>query len=69
MPFNLHALDLNLLPVFEAVYAEGSLSRAAGRLAMTQPAVSHALARLRSAFRDELFVRHSRGMTDRKSVV
>lgn len=63
MPFNLRALDLNLLPVFEAVYEEGSLSRAAGRLAMTQPAVSHALARLRAAFRDELFVRHSRGMT------
>jgi DNA-binding transcriptional LysR family regulator len=63
MPFNLRALDLNLLPVFEAVYAEGSLSRAAGRLAMTQPAVSHALARLRATFRDELFVRHARGMT------
>lgn len=60
---NLRSVDLNLLPVFEAAYEEKSLSRAAGRLAMTQPAVSHALARLRVAFRDELFIRHSRGMT------
>lgn len=60
---NLRALDLNLLPVFEAAYEERSLSKAAVRLAMTQPAVSHALARLRAALRDELFVRHSRGVT------
>lgn len=61
--FNLRAIDLNLLPVFEAAYEERSLSKAADRLAMTQPAVSHALARLRTAFRDDLFIRHSRGMT------
>src|SRR5690242_936950 len=60
---NLRAIDLNLLPVFEATYEEGSLSKAATRLAMTQPAVSHALARLRSMLRDDLFVRHSRGVT------
>jgi LysR family transcriptional regulator, transcriptional activator for leuABCD operon len=60
---NLRAVDLNLLPIFEAAYEERSLSRAAVRLAMTQPAVSHALSRLRSTFRDDLFVRHSRGMT------
>src|SRR5262245_12296065 len=60
---NLRSVDLNLLPVFEAAYEEKSLSKAATRLAMTQPAVSHALARLRVAFRDELFVRHSRGVT------
>ena len=60
---NLRSIDLNLLPVFEAAYEERSLSKAALRLAMTQPAVSHALARLRSALRDELFVRHSRGVT------
>lgn len=59
---NLRAVDLNLLPVFEAAYEERSLSRAAVRLAMTQPAVSHALTRLRAAFRDPLFVRHSRGV-------
>ena len=50
---NLRTVDLNLLPVFEAAYEERSLSRAAVRLAMTQPAVSHALARLRSTFREE----------------
>ncbi len=60
--FNIRSVDLNLLPVFEVVYEEKSLSRAAGRLAMTQSAVSHAVARLRLVFRDELFVRHSRGV-------
>ena len=60
--FNLHGIDLNLLPVFEAAYEERSVSRAAARLAMTQSAVSHALPRLRSVFRDELFVRQSRGL-------
>ena len=59
---NLRGIDLNLLPVFEAVYDTRSLSRAAERLAMTQPAVSHAMNRLRSLFRDELFVRQSRGV-------
>ena len=44
---NLRSVDLNLLPVFEAAYEEQSLSRTAERLAMNQPAVSHALARLR----------------------
>ena len=59
---NLRSVDLNLLPVFEAAYEERNLSRAAERLAMTQPAVSHALTRLRSLFRDELFIRRSRGV-------
>jgi LysR family transcriptional regulator, transcriptional activator for leuABCD operon len=61
--FNIRSVDLNLLPVFEAVYEEQSLSRAAARLAMTQSAVSHAVTRLRALFQDELFVRHSRGVT------
>ena len=60
--FNLRAIDLNLLPVFEAAYEERSLSRAAQRLAMTQPAVSHAMTRLRSVFEDELFVRQAKGV-------
>lgn len=60
--FNLRSVDLNLLPVFEAAYEERSLSRAAVRLAMTQPAVSHALSRLRAMFRDDLFVRLARGV-------
>jgi DNA-binding transcriptional LysR family regulator len=59
---NLRGVDLNLLPVFEAAYEERSLSRAAIRLALTQPAVSHAMARLRVQFRDELFIRRSRGV-------
>jgi DNA-binding transcriptional LysR family regulator len=63
MELNLRGIDLNLLPVFEAAYEERSLSRAALRLAMTQPAMSHAMSRLRHVFKDELFVRHSRGMT------
>ena len=61
--FNLRSVDLNLLPVFEAAYEERSLSRAARRLAMTQPAVSHAMTRLRHLFNDELFIRQSRGVT------
>ena len=59
---NLRSVDLNLLPVFEAAYEERSLSRAALRLAMTQPAVSHAMTRLRGLFNDELFIRQSRGV-------
>jgi DNA-binding transcriptional LysR family regulator len=59
---NIRSVDLNLLPVFEAVYEERSLSKAAVRLAMTQSAISHAVNRLRSVFRDELFVRQSRGV-------
>ncbi len=59
---NLRGIDLNLLPVFEAAYEERSLSRAAKRLAMTQSAVSHAMSRLRSVFRDQLFVRQAQGV-------
>jgi DNA-binding transcriptional LysR family regulator len=55
-------LDLNLLRVFDAVMAEGSLTRAAGALAMTQPALSHALRRLRESLAQELFVRTAHGM-------
>jgi DNA-binding transcriptional LysR family regulator len=59
---NFRHLDLNLLRVFDAVMADGSLTRAAGTLAMTQPAVSHALRRLRETVGDELFVRSAHGM-------
>lgn len=55
-------LDLNLLKVFDAVMAERNLTRAAERLAMTQPAVSHALKRLRETLGDPLFVRQAFGM-------
>lgn len=56
------ALDLNLLRVFDAVMAEGSLTRAADKLAITQPAVSNAMRRLRDALGDELLVRQGHGV-------
>jgi len=56
-------LDLNLLKVFEAVYREQNLSRAAQALFLTPSAVSHALARLRLQFGDPLFVRDGRRMS------
>jgi DNA-binding transcriptional LysR family regulator len=59
---NFRTLDLNLLRVFDAVMAEGSLTRAAERLAMTQPAASHALKRLHVAVGEELFHRAAFGM-------
>lgn len=59
---NFRTLDLNLLRVFDAVMAERSLTRAAQRLAMSQPAISHALRRLREALGEELFVRQAFGM-------
>jgi len=62
MPTNFRTFDLNLLRVFDAVMAEGSLTRAAVLLSMTQPAVSHALKRLREALGDEVFQRTTRGV-------
>ncbi|MEO1456018.1 MAG: LysR family transcriptional regulator [Pseudomonadota bacterium] len=59
---NIAGLDLNLLKVFQALAAEGSVTRAAERLGMGQPAVSQALGRLRDALGDELFVRAPEGM-------
>lgn len=59
---NFRTLDLNLLRVFDEVMAERSLTRAARNLAMTQPAVSNALRRLRDALNDELVVRAGYGV-------
>jgi DNA-binding transcriptional LysR family regulator len=59
---NIPAFDLNLLRVFDAVLRSRSVTQAAGHLELTQPAVSNALARLRQAFGDALFVRSSLGM-------
>jgi DNA-binding transcriptional LysR family regulator len=56
----LRTLDLNLLKVFDVVMAERNLTRAAHLLALTQPAVSNALRRLREALGDELLVRKGR---------
>lgn len=54
---NYGSLDLNLLRVFDAVMAEGNVTRASKRLYLSQPAVSHALTRLRHALKDDLFVK------------
>src|ERR671937_126143 len=59
---NVKDLDLNLLRTFDAVLQERSVTAAAGRLGLTQPAVSNALARLRDLFEDPLFVRTPSGM-------
>lgn len=59
---NLASLDLNLLRVFDAVYTHRNVSTAAAALAMSQPAVSNALKRLRREFADELFTRSPQGM-------
>ncbi|NQX89298.1 MAG: LysR family transcriptional regulator [Halioglobus sp.] len=62
MKINLRSTDLNLLTVFEAIWEERQMSRAATRLGMTQPAASQALARLRITFDDTLFLRSHKGM-------
>ncbi len=55
-------IDLNLFGVFYAVMMEGNVSRAAQRLAMSQPAVSNALSRLRLLLEDSLFTPGHRGV-------
>jgi DNA-binding transcriptional LysR family regulator len=59
---NFRQLDLNLLRVLAAVYRTGSVTAAARHLALSQPATSNALARLREFFGDALFVRSPRGL-------
>lgn len=59
---NWGAFDLNLLIVFDAVMQERSVTRAGDRLGLSQPAVSHALGRLRHMLKDELFIRTPEGM-------
>lgn len=58
----LQNVDLNLFMVFDAIYTERNLTRAAERLSITQPAVSNALSRLRGSLDDPLFVRAPREM-------
>ncbi|WP_137936976.1 LysR family transcriptional regulator [Chitinivorax sp. B] len=55
-------VDLNLFVVFETIYTEGTLTKASHKLNLTQPAVSHALARLRDLLKDPLFTRQGMGM-------
>jgi DNA-binding transcriptional LysR family regulator len=53
----LQAIDLNLFVVFHAIFQEAHITRAAQVLGLSQPAVSHSLARLRELYQDPLFVR------------
>src|ERR1700722_880023 len=57
-----NSIDLNLLVVFDAIMQAKTLTRAGQQLGMTQPAASHALARLRHMLKDDLFVRSPVGM-------
>ena len=56
------SFDLNLFVILNAIYTEGSLTKAAEVVGITQPAVSNALSRLRERFNDDLFVRTGSGM-------
>ena len=56
------SFDLNLFVIMNSIYTEGSLTKAAEVVGITQPAVSNALSRLREKFDDELFVRTGSGM-------
>jgi DNA-binding transcriptional LysR family regulator len=56
------SFDLNLLLIFDAVMQERSVTRAGGRIGLSQPAMSHALNRLRHMLKDQLFIRTPEGM-------
>ena len=58
----IHNIDLNLVRVFNAVLEERGVTKAAERLRLTQSAISHALAKLRSSLGDQLFIRGPDGM-------
>lgn len=60
---HLSKIDLNLFVVFDTIYAEGGITRASRRLNLSQPAISHALGRMRAMFDDPLFIRHGHAMT------
>ena len=59
---NLSRIDLNLFTVFDAIYREGGITPASKRLHLSQPAVSHSLARLRELLDDPLFERRGNDM-------
>jgi DNA-binding transcriptional LysR family regulator len=59
---NCRVFDLNLLVVFDGLMQERSVTRPGRRLGMSQPALSHALNRLRYLLKDQLFIRTSKGM-------
>ncbi|CAB1368456.1 LysR family transcriptional regulator [Denitratisoma oestradiolicum] len=60
---DIRRVDLNLLVAFEAIYEEGSVTRASERLHLTQSAISHALSRLRELCDDPLFERNGNIIT------
>jgi LysR family transcriptional activator of mexEF-oprN operon len=73
--FDLRSFDLNLLISFEALMEDRSVTRAAARLRVRQPAMSHSLSVLRMLLQDELFVRdgqrgrfHSEGRKRQKNL-
>lgn len=59
---HLSQVDLNLFVVLDAIYREGNITRAGYQLNLTQPAISHALKRLRDLLKDPLFVRRGAQM-------
>ena len=59
---NLRKVDLNLLVIFDALMQERNVTKAASRVALSQPAFSNALSRLRHYLKDDLFVRSPDGM-------
>ncbi|MES2258212.1 MAG: LysR family transcriptional regulator [Pseudomonadota bacterium] len=60
---NLSRIDLNLFVVFDAIYTERGITRASDTLNLSQPAISHALARLRELMGDPLFIRQGNAVT------
>jgi DNA-binding transcriptional LysR family regulator len=69
MNLNNEQLDLNLLRVFFAIWDLRNLTAAGDRLGLTQPAISHALRRLRERFNDPLFVRSTNRMLPTETAV
>lgn len=66
---NIAKVDLNLLVYLDVLLREGSVTKAANQLSITQPAMSNGLKRLRDLFKDPLLVRTSDGMTPTKRAV
>ena len=62
MTSNIRNVNLNLLKVFDAVMEERSITRAATRLCVSQPAISNALSSLRALYGNELFIRTTKGV-------
>lgn len=60
---NISGVNLNLLVAFDALFSELSVTAAAKRAGVTQPAMSNTLAQLRALFDDALFIRHRTGLS------